>query len=194
MEKLLDQNFWNERYATNEIGWDLGSVSTPLKEYIDQLEDTSINILIPGAGNAYEAEYLIQKGFKNVSIVDFAAKPLQDFKDRNPNFPSERLLLEDFFELKGSFDLILEQTFFCAINPELRMNYAEKVHELLAKNGKLVGVLFNRTFESGPPFGGNKEEYVTYFEDKFDVKTMERCYNSILPRQGSELFIQLIKK
>lgn len=194
MEKIFDADFWNERYESQNTGWDIGTISTPLKDYFDQLEDRSMSILIPGAGNAYEAEYLVGLGFENVSIVDFALNPLSDFKQRNPSFPDERLLLKDFFELEGEYDLIIEQTFFCALDPSLRTKYAKKMSELLSQNGKLVGVLFNRHFDEGPPFGGNKEEYLTYFEDEFIVRKMEDCYNSILPRQGSELFIQLQKK
>jgi hypothetical protein len=44
-------NYWEERYLKNEIGWDIGAVSTPLKEYIDQLTNKACRILIPGAGN-----------------------------------------------------------------------------------------------------------------------------------------------
>lgn len=62
----LDADFWNERYSSQQTGWDIGSPSTPLKEYIDQLTDKDIRILIPGCGNAYEAEYLHQQGFSNV--------------------------------------------------------------------------------------------------------------------------------
>ncbi|MBX2846521.1 MAG: hypothetical protein KTR13_09960, partial [Saprospiraceae bacterium] len=38
------------------------------------------------------------------------------------------------------------------------------------------------------PFGGSKEEYLSYFEPHFNIKTFEKAYNSILPRQGNELF------
>ncbi len=194
MEKKLDKQFWNERYASYSTGWDLGRVSTPLKEYIDQLEDKSLKILIPGAGNAHEAEYLIQNGFTNIYIVDIATIPLKEFQLRNPTFSSERLLLNDFFELTDQYDLVLEQTFFCAIDPDLRMEYAKKMNEVLTDKGKLVGVLFDREFIDGPPFGGSKVEYLSYFEPYFDIIKMEACYNSIEPRKGSELFITLKKK
>lgn len=42
----LDQQYWQERYTKNSIGWDLGKVSTPLKNYINQLTDKDISILI----------------------------------------------------------------------------------------------------------------------------------------------------
>ena len=47
----LNSEYWQNRYETNDIVWDAGKITTPLKEYIDQLEDKSIKILIPGCGN-----------------------------------------------------------------------------------------------------------------------------------------------
>ena len=61
----LDSNAWNQRYISNNTGWDIGYVSTPIKEYIDQITNKNIKILIPGCGNAHEAEYLFKNGFKN---------------------------------------------------------------------------------------------------------------------------------
>jgi thiopurine S-methyltransferase len=75
----------------------------------------------------------------------------------------------------------------------LRSKYGEKVATLLKPGGKLIGLLFNRTFDSGPPFGGNQEEYENYFSAHFSVTGFEACHNSIAPRSGSELFIKFIK-
>ena len=189
MESKLDRDYWSKRYQKNETGWDVGTPSTPLKEYIDQLENKNIKILIPGCGNAYEAQYLFENGFKNVFVIDLAPIPLENLKKRVPDFPSNQLLEGDFFELTNQFDLILEQTMFCAIDPRLRMDYARKASELLVEGGKLVGVLFNREFEGGPPFGGGIEEYLGYFSIHFQNVHLEPCYNSIKPRQKSELFM-----
>ena len=35
----LNKNYWNNRYKKKETGWDVGYASTPLKNYIDQLEN-----------------------------------------------------------------------------------------------------------------------------------------------------------
>lgn len=191
----LNQEAWSKRYIENNTGWDLGGPSTPLKEYIDSLEDKNIRILIPGAGNAYEAEYLWNKGFKNTFVVDIAEQPLENFKTRNPDFNANQAIHADFFELAGEFDLVLEQTFFCAINPNLRGLYAAHMHKLLAPTGILAGVLFNTPKNTDhPPFGGTPEEYRTYFDPYFTYSIYETCYNSIKPRSGNELFIELVKK
>ncbi|WP_250433137.1 methyltransferase domain-containing protein [Hanstruepera flava] len=190
----LSEAFWDNRYQNNETGWDIGTISTPLKTYIDQLTDTDLKILIPGAGNAYEAEYLWHNGFKNVTVVDWSKTALSNIKNRVPDFPKSQLIHGDFFELQSAFDLILEQTFFCAINPNLRQQYANKVHQLLEDNGKLVGLLFNDKLNNEhPPFGGSKPEYVNYFKPLFELEIIEPCYNSIASRDGRELFIKFNK-
>lgn len=191
----LDKDFWNNRYAESQTGWDVGAPTTPLKEFIDTLNDKRIRILIPGCGNAYEAEYLHEQGFENVFVIDIAPLALEGFKKRVPSFPKDHLLLGDFFAHQGQYDLILEQTFFCALDPEMRSDYAKKMHELLALNGKLAGVMF--CFEltgQGPPFGGSVKEYEGYFGNLFEIASMKPCENSIKPRLGNELWVELIKR
>ena len=183
--------FWEERWQNNQIGWDLGEVSPPIKAYIDQLVDKEIEILVPGCGNAYEAEYLNEQGFINTFIIEISATAIESFKKRCPSFPEAHIIHGDFFELEQKFDLVVEQTFFCAIQPTQRIDYVNKIKAILRPTGKLVGLLFNRTFEGGPPFGGSIPEYEAYFEKDFHIQIMEQSKNSITPRQGSELFIKL---
>lgn len=191
----LNSDYWENRYKTNEISWDAGTITTPLKEYIDQIEDKSIKILIPGAGNSYEFEYLINNGFQNVYVLDFAQSPLDNIKERVSNCNENQLIKSDFFEHDATYDLILEQTFFCAIDPSLRENYVAKMKSLLNSNGKIAGLLFQFPLtDVGPPFGGSKSEYLSLFQNDFEVKTLETAYNSIKPRQGNELFFIFTKK
>ena len=186
----LNKNYWEERYRENKLGWDIGAVSTPIKAYIDQLKDNSLKILIPGAGKGYEAQYAHQRGFRNTYVVDIASQPLKHIKRACPDFPSAHLLEADFFEMEESdFDLVLEQTFFCALTPELRMPYMEKMYEILKPGGILAGLFFDFPLtDSGPPFGGSIEEYQSLFQKRFKIHKLERAYNSIPPRQGNELF------
>ncbi|WP_064966479.1 methyltransferase domain-containing protein [Tenacibaculum ovolyticum] len=191
----LSKDFWENKYKANKTGWDLGEVSPPLKAYFDQLEDKELKILIPGGGNSYEAEYLFNKGFKNVFIVDLSETALENIQKRVPSFPNSQLILGNFFDLDTTFDLVIEQTFFCALNPDLRKKYAQKMNEILKENGKLVGLLFNAKLnEDHPPFGGDKEEYITYFKPYFTFNVFEKCYNSYHNRQEMELFIKFIKR
>ena len=119
------------------------------------------------------------------------------FKEICPRFPKDQILIGDFFSLKKPlfFDVIIEQTFFCAIDPVLRPNYIKKTNEILKENGKIIGLLFNREFDTnGPPFGGTEKEYRGLFNSKFNFKKFENSLLSSLPRKEYEFWIELIKK
>lgn len=191
----MTKDYWNDRYRNNQTGWDLGAVSPPIKEFADGIEDRDLKILIPGAGNAYEAEYFFKSGFKNVFLCDIAEIPLNSFSRRNPEFPEQQMLHQDFFEIENSFDLILEQTFFCALPVSKRNAYAHKTSELLSPGGILAGLLFDFELkEDGPPYGGSREEYLTYFRPYYHIEILEKTYYSIKPRLGNELFFKFRKK
>lgn len=193
-EKVLDQHYWEAQYRTNALGWDLGKVSPSIKEYIDTLDNKNASILIPGCGNSYEAEYLLSLGFTNITLIDIAPSLVENLQEKFKNYPNIKIVLGDFFEHQGQYDLVIEQTFFCALPPIMRQEYVRKMHQLLFDNGKLVGLLFNKTFESGPPFGGSHSEYVQLFGIHFDFLQLDFCQNSIKPRINSELFIEFQKK
>lgn len=193
-EKPLDQSYWDLQYQSETTGWDLGTISPPIKAYVDQLKDTTISVLIPGCGNTYEAEYLLEKGFTNITVIDIAPTLVEKLKEKFKNTNAIRIIHGDFFEHKGSYDLILEQTFFCALPPQMRQKYVWKMHHLLSKNGKIAGLLFNRSFEVSPPFGGSKTEYEQLFSEAFHFKILETSYNSVTPRAQSELFFVFEKK
>ena len=193
MTNFLSKEYWNSRYEAEETGWDLKIVSPPLKAYIDQLMDKNMRILIPGCGSGYEAEYLSKQGFQNVTVIDFAPLAVQKMQIYMADYQNIKIICADFFTHIGKYDLILEQTFFCALDPSLRTKYVEKMSELLKENGKLVGLLFSIQFPNNPPFGGSREEYINLFLDTFKINILEPCYNSVKPRQGNEIFFNFSK-
>lgn len=191
-KKIPDQSFWNAHWQEGRTGWDIGYASPAITEYMDQYANKDAAIFIPGCGNAYEAEYLVKKGFTNITLVDIAPKAVENLQAKFKEIPAVRVICQDFFGHQGHYDLMLEQTFFCAIPPKRRNDYVDKAFDLLNQKGKLAGVLFNRPFErEGPPFGGNKKEYQQLFERRFVIEKMETCYNSIPSRADHEVFIEM---
>jgi len=92
MPHIFDKSYWEKRWQEQKIGWDIGYVSPAIKDYTEQLTDKSIKILIPGAGNGYEAEYLYKKGFSNVFYMDYAPSSVTTFLKRVPDFPENKIL------------------------------------------------------------------------------------------------------
>lgn len=193
----LDEIFWETRYQQGETGWDIGHGSPALTAYFETLSNKSLAILIPGCGNAHEVDTLLEMGFSNITVLDIAASPLKVIAERQAKAIEEgqlKLICGDFFKHTGQYDFIMEQTFFCALNPALRDDYAMQMHSLLNTNGLLAGLLFDFPLTSeGPPFGCNREGYLTHFNKHFNILSMEPCKNSIKPRAGRELFFILQK-
>ena len=176
-------------------GWDIGYVSTPLREYFDQLNSKEIEILVPGAGNGHEVEYLFNKGFKNVHLLDFSGGAIAIFLERFPEFPEENIIHQDFFRHFDQYDLIVEQTFFSSLPRTMRRQYVAHMHRLLKPGGRLTGLLFNHEFGyEEPPFGGSVEEYRSLFSPHFEFLHFGTAHNSIKPRKEREVFLCLRPK
>ncbi len=192
-ETPLDQKYWEAQYQANSTNWDLGDVSPPIKTFIDTLENKNSRILIPGCGNTYEAEYLLSEGFTDVTVIDIAPTLVDSLKIKFGNNPNIKIILGDFFEHTGNYDCIIEQTFFCALPPTMRQKYVWKMHQLLAENGIISGLLFNREFDVSPPFGGSQEEYEKLFKAAFSIEKLNVCQNSTEKRAKTELFFEFKK-
>lgn len=189
----LDQTYWENQYQVNATGWDLGQVSPPIKTYIETIENKDAKILIPGCGNTYEATYLLQLGFTNVTVIDIAPTLIAILKQKFLENKNITICLGDFFEHEGKYDYIIEQTFFCALPPRMRQKYVWKMTQLLSDHGKLIGLLFNREFEVSPPFGGSLKEYEQIFDEAFIINSISLAENSIPSRANTELFFEFRK-
>ena len=193
----LNQSYWNSRYENNQTGWDIGKISPAIELWLNKQEKKDIKILIPGSGYGYEAAYAHKMGFYNTFYQDLSPLAAKHFRENHPHIPKKNILLGDFFSLKKSnfFDVIIEQTFFCALPLSSRSLYVNKTHELLNESGILIGLLFNITFDGDePPYGGDSKLYKKLFEDKYHFIKMDISTNSVLPRQGSELWVEMKKK
>jgi SAM-dependent methyltransferase len=189
-----NSSYWDERYQEDNTPWDMKAPSPPLKNYIDSIENKNAAILIPGCGNAYEAGYLLEKGFTNVTVIDLASTVTAIIKKKYKD-TSLKVITGNFFELEDSYDYILEQTFFCAIDPSLREAYVAKCYELLKPGGKIAGVFFNKKMvDVEPPYIATTEEYIQLFQKKFNINKLEPCTISVLPRMGTELYFEFEKK
>jgi SAM-dependent methyltransferase len=188
-DKPLDKDYWQAQWEAGQTGWDIGFPAPAIAAFADSWPEKNASVLIPGCGNAYEAEYLLNTGFTNVTLLDIAPAATERLMKKFENKPQIRILCEDFFLHQGSYDLIIEQTFFCALPPSRRKDYAQKMAELLKPQGVLAGLLFDKQFEQpGPPFGGCPCEYKPIFNPFFNIVKMEPCPNSIEPRKNSEVF------
>ena len=186
---MNSNKYWNERYQSQDTPWTLNTISPPIQYFFENLgKEKKYKILIPGAGLGFEAQFLHKLGHE-VHIVDISEHAILAFKKKFPGIPVNQIHCENYFEHLDLYDFIVEQTFFCALSPDLRENYVKHTRKLLLPKGRLIGLLFDDVGScTNPPFRANRNEYQNFFEESFHILKLETCYNSIKPRQGNELF------
>lgn len=196
---MPEKEFWNQRYLDNSTGWDLGQVSPPFVHLVElrKLVPYS-NILIPGAGRGWEAIYLARQGFE-VTCVDFAPEAIREAETLSlKEGVKVHYVEEDLFRLTpdrtGVFDYLLEQTCFCAIDPERRADYVKMAVRMIRPGGELVGLFYVHGKEGGPPWTTTAEEVRTLFRERFDFLEFAITDLSVESRKGEEILARLRRR
>ena len=139
-----DTQFWEDIYLDDDAGWDLGGVTPVFDDIADQLSRGKVCIV--GCGKGYDAVMFAQKGFE-VTAVDFAPSAVIALETMsNKENVNVQILQSNIFVLTPKydsvFDYVIEQTCFCAVNPERRQEYERLVYKILKPGGKLIGLWY----------------------------------------------------
>jgi SAM-dependent methyltransferase len=185
-----DGPFWNERYLLGDTGWDLGEPSPPFVRLHRDGVMAPCKVLVPGCGRGWEVAWLARQGY-DVTGLDIAPAAIEAARARaGADGVAPELVEGDLFDppeaLLGRFDLVLEQTCFCAVHPARRPAYVEAVHRLLAPEGRLIGLFYACKGDGGPPFATRPEEVRALFAPRFWVRSLTLTPHSHPRRQGEE--------
>ena len=184
-------DFWEEIYQAGRAGWDLGGPTPALHRLLESGEITPGRLIVLGAGRGHDARDFARHGF-TVTAVDFAAEAVAAMRElADPSAPTE-IVQADIFnlpaELDHAFDVVLEYTCFCAINPARRGEYADVVARLIKPGGTYVALLFPLDqHKGGPPFAVSIDEALALFRKrKFRLRRREIPDDSVWQRRGLE--------
>ena len=191
--------YWDQAYKDGNTTWDLGGPTPAFTHWINN-QKKQLSICILGAGNGWDAINFAKKGH-NITAVDFASSAISNMRKGsiacNVNL---NLIHLDIFNLdnifQSKFDIVLEYTCYCAIDPSMRSDYVEIVNTILKPGGKFVAILFpldKPINEDGPPYGVNLIITLESFYQYFSLDTKEYPIHSIKSRKGREIFIILNK-
>ena len=89
------------------------------------------------------------------------------------------------------FDIVLEYTCFCAIDPSKRTDYVKVVKKILHSKGLFVALLFplNRNkYSGGPPFHVDLDSTLSLFDIHMIKKECRMHHLSIKERKDREIF------
>jgi len=200
-----EAEFWDNRFKVEDIPWDIGKVSPTLSS----IESTEIipaggSIIVPGAGNGHDSIYFAKKGYI-VSAVDWSKTAISSLRGASKaNSVDIELLCASFWDIPstwfGSFDGLVEHTFYCAIDPALRSRYVDMAANLLRPGGHLIGAVFigdpgsdylNRV---EPPFFTTVDEFTKGFRAKFDIEILNPSNSAVDGRKEFEYSAVLKRK
>ena len=192
------QKDWQQHYDEDDLGWDLGQVAPP---FVNLFESKTIfpgKTLVPGCGRGHEVIFLAENGFE-VTAVDFSLGAINHLQ---PTIQERKLKCEilhmNFFEMDAvhneAFDMVIEQTFFCAISPEQRTSYVSTVARALKQGGMLAGLFYHTGEDGGPPYNTTREDIVKHFSDSFEIRQLTKAEDSAEKRKNKEWLVILIKK
>tara|TARA_B100000614_G_scaffold247565_1_gene254620 strand:+ start:3225 stop:3836 length:612 start_codon:yes stop_codon:yes gene_type:complete len=198
--KVSNSDFWDECYIDGNIGWDLGEATPVFKDLCHKIKKNS-SIFIPGAGNGYDPIYFAKNGH-DVTAADFSIKAVENMISKsNKDNIKLNVLHADIFSLDRQliqkFDYVIEYTCFCAIERSRRMEYIKSMHQILKKDGELIGLFLpvNKKIEDGgPPYSIVIENVINQFSNYFDVIESKKHPLSINARKDNEYYIHFKKK
>ena len=168
----MSQQFWEQRYQTNEMPWEKGEPAPGLVDFLAAHPNLpGETVCVPGGGTGHDARAWAKAGFR-VYGYDLApsAVRLSTERTRSAGLRAE-FRLADFLrdEPPFPFDWLFEHTLFCAIQPAERELYIRAVRRWLKPGGHYLAVKYLIPDTDGPPFGTTRDEIVQRFSPHFEL-------------------------
>lgn len=190
----MQHEFWQSRWARNEIGFHQQSVNPGLQRNWPGLGlPEESQVLVPLCGKSLDMLWLAQWGY-HVLGVELAERAAVDFFTElgvTPQVTEDGALRRYSFErleiLQGDFfDVTAEQVAGCsalydraaliALPPDLRADYAAHLQRILPprSRGLLVTLEYPQAEMDGPPFTVLATEVHELFAEDWEVTEVER--------------------
>lgn len=169
---------WQNRWDTNQTGWDQGGPHPYLPALLEAVnalfpQPTGATIYAPGCGRAHNEAALATLGY-NVTAEDFVQRAIDEARALYATCPRLTLRQADAFCVESSeeasYDMIFDRAMYCAIQPKFRGDYVTAIMKRLKPNGLLFGIPFtgktSDTTSLGPPFATSLEDMLAHLSSQ----------------------------
>ncbi len=145
----------DERYRTGDVPWDTGRVNPHLEKFITGEQIKPCRVIDIGTGTGTNATWLAKRGFTvtGLDLSPYAIDLAREKAGVNVTFQAADFLKDDL--PAAAFDLAYDRGCFHTFDdPDDRLQFAGRVHNLLTRNGlwfSVIGSTDGPTRTTGPP-------------------------------------------
>lgn len=160
----LSPHFWQEKFETQQTGWDRGQASPQLSQWLQSgvlnPRDTP-RVAVPGCGKGWEVAALSQAGFETTGL-DYTPAAVAEAQQRLQAAGwSAAVVQADVLAYTPDqpFDAVYEQTCLCALTPDNWVTYSQQLARWIRPGGHLYALFMQvaragsqEGLVEGPPF------------------------------------------
>lgn len=201
----MDASFWQQRWASNQIGFHEAEHHPQLRAHWPTLGVTAGRVLVPLCGKSLDMVWLRERGHEvlGVELSDIAVRAFFAERDLTPTVEQSAgyevfaahgytLLCGDFFALTtaalGAFDAIYDRAALIALPPDMRRDYATTLTRLAAPGTPMltITVEYDTSVLSPPPFTVTGEEVQALYADAWRIDDLGRVAAQVKGQPGIE--------
>jgi len=189
----MEAEFWQARWASNQIGFHLPEVNPYLQRYWPQLGLAGgAKVLVPLCGKSLDLVWLASQGYR-VMGVELSEQAVEAFFSEQGLEPKiirrgafkvyQTSLVEvwcgDFFALDPQAVVdcsgLYDRAALIALPPLMRVQYTERLNELLARGckGLLITLDYDQVQKAGPPFAVGDDEVRVLLGEHWALDALE---------------------
>ncbi|MEB0075986.1 thiopurine S-methyltransferase [Pseudomonas sp. CCI3.2] len=191
----MQPEFWQKRWALNQIGFHLPQVNPYLQRFWPGLElAPGAQVLVPLCGKSLDLAWLAGQGFK-VMGIELTEKAVEDFfseqqlaatiRQHGPfkvySVESIELWCGDFFALTAA-DVaecagLYDRAALIALPPQMRESYTGHLAQILPLTcqGLLITLDYEQSQIEGPPFAVPDAEVQQRLAADWQIQVLETC-------------------
>ena len=191
-EREMKREFWQERWASNRIGFHRESVNPNLtKWWSDITSEQKRRVLVPLCGKSLDLNWLSKR--HSTVGVELSRRAIENFIDEHDWHCEQTvqrdyelfengnltLICGDFLELTaqsiGTFDAFFDRAAIVALPQTMRVAYVNALKSLIKPGGRglMVTLEYDQKLTEGPPFSVPVQGVKELFSPEFDVQVLD---------------------
>lgn len=210
----MDRAFWQDKWASGQIGFHEAETHPLLVAHFDALDvPSAVPVFVPLCGKSLDMVWLRERGHDVVGVELSALACASFFEERGLTVEPRRegafdvyeaggyrLLCGDIFDLApgaiGAVGAVYDRASLIALPESTRRGYADLLGTLLAPGTRLllVTIAYTDGLIGPPPFSIADGEVASLFSPRFDIEPLATIASTVKGEPCSETAFRLTRR